>query len=115
METNEMIIQLVSLSVSLLISLMGLFTAFIKAIKNKKWDSLKAALCGFIADAEKLIDKTGSEKKDVVLRWAEEFCEEQGIKFDSDRVSSMIETLIDLTKKVNVNDNSSETKSDTNK
>ena len=100
MSTKE-IVELVILAISLLISFIGLITAFIKAIKTKKWDSLKAALCTFMEEAENLSHLSGQDKKNYVLDKAEKFCAEHGFNFDIDKVSSAIETLIDITKKVN--------------
>ena len=97
----EEIIRLVSLSVSLLISLSGLLMALIKAVKNKKWDSLKVALLDFVQQAEDFVEYTGEQKKQAVMTWAEDFCKKQGMTFDKDRVSEIIEELISFTKKVN--------------
>ncbi len=103
MTTNE-IIRLITLSISLLISLSGLIIAIIKAIKNRKWNDLCSALQNFIIEAEKLTQCNGEEKKCQVLKMAENFCADEGIKFDSQKVEKVIEDLINLTKEVNNKD-----------
>ncbi len=101
----EEIIRIVSLSVSLFISLFGfavtLFKAIINSIKTKKWNRLETAVQGYIKDAEKFVNYSGEEKKEKVLSWATNFCQDNKIKFDKDKISSMIEELVTLTKQVN--------------
>ncbi|MGN1200842.1 MAG: hypothetical protein ACI4R8_01070 [Candidatus Caccovivens sp.] len=103
--TAEEIIRVISLSVSLLISFIGFVITFIKWIKNviktKNWNALKSALKEFITKAEGFVNFTGAEKKEIVLAWATNFCSEQGMKFDSEKVSAEIEDLVTLTKQVN--------------
>ncbi len=100
--SSKEIMELISLCTSLLIPIIGFVTALVKIIKEKNWNILKSNLCEFIIKAEEMVDSTGQEKKNAVLTWAEEFCKEQGIKFDAKQVSSAIEKLIELSKKVNV-------------
>lgn len=99
------IIRIASLSVSLLISVSGFIIALVKgiinSIKTKKWGELTNALQGYISDAEKYINYTGEEKKEKVLSWATNFCQEHGIKFDKDKIGNIIEELVTLTKQVN--------------
>ncbi len=102
--TASEIIQLVSLSASLLASLIGFIIALVKAIKNKKWDLLKDTLQDFISKAEGFTNFTGAEKKAIVLSWASNFCGKQGIKFNENKVGTVIDELVELTKKVNQRD-----------
>ena len=104
--TTDEIIRLISGIASLLIPLIGFITALVKVIKEKRWNILKSALCDFMIKAEEMVGSTGEEKKQAVLKWSKEFCKEQGINFNEDQVSSAIETLINLTKKVNAKDKS---------
>ena len=101
--TVKQICDMIPLTISLLISLFGLITAFVRAQKAKNWENVKAILCDLIIKAESLVGLSGEEKKKTVMSWAEEFCKEQGFDFEADKVSSAIETLLDLTLKVNVN------------
>lgn len=98
------ITEIVSLSISLLIPIIGFVTALIKVIKDRNWNLLKSALCDFVIQAEELVGRTGEEKKSAVLQWAQEFCRKENIKFDADQVSGAIEKLIDVSKKVNKRD-----------
>lgn len=96
------VFELISLCFSLLIPIIGFATALVRVVKDRNWNLLKSAICEFIIKAEETIDGSGQDKKNAVLSWAEEFCQKQNIKFDADQVSSAIETLIDLSKRVNV-------------
>ena len=89
------------LIVSLLVSLVGLISAIIKIIKEKKWNDVKSTLCDFIVKAEESEANSGEEKKNLVLNWAQDFCQKQGYKFDANQVSAAIEKLLDFSKKVN--------------
>lgn len=100
MTTSE-IIQIIGLVIPLLASISGFVIAIIKAVKGKKWKLLEEALKDFITNAETFPNITGTEKKDMVLSWAEEFCNQQGIKFDAVKVGAIIDDFIELTKKVN--------------
>lgn len=102
------IADIVSLSLSLLIPIIGFVTAVIKVIKDKNWNLLKSTLCDFVIKAEESVGSTGEEKKKMVLQWAEEFCHKEKIKFDAEQVSNVIEKLIDVSKKVNKRDVSSQ-------
>lgn len=94
------VVEMTSLCVSLLLAILGFLTAAVKAIKNKKWDALRTALQNFVQQAEEAA-ATGAEKKSMVLAWAQDFCEKEGIEFDADKVEKCIEELIALSKKVN--------------
>lgn len=113
----EEIIRIVSLSVSLLITLVGFVITLVKSIKNaiktKNWDALKSALQGFIAKAEEFSNFSGVEKKEIVLSWASNFCADKGMKFDKDKVDSAIEELVELSKKVNKRDKDIKTENKT--
>ena len=93
--------DLTPLIVSLLASLVGLISAIVKVLKEKRWNEIKSTLCDLIVKAEQMGDMTGEEKKNAVLTWAQEFCSSHGYKFNADQVSSAIETLINFSKKVN--------------
>ena len=99
--SGEEIIKLVSVLISLLVPLTGFITAIVKLIKDKQWNILKSMLCDFMIKAESMENATGEEKKKAVLDWCKGFCQQQGINFNEEQVSKAIETLIDLTKKVN--------------
>ena len=96
------IAEIVSVCVSLTVPIVGFITALVKLIQNKQWNILKSMLCDFMIKAEGMEGATGEEKKNAVLGWCKDFCQSQGINFDEQQVSRAIETLIDLTKKVNV-------------
>lgn len=107
--TPEQITQLISVCVSLAVPIIGFITALVKLIRNKQWNILKSMLCDFMIKAEGMEGATGEEKKTAVLGWCKDFCKSQGISFDEDQVSRAIETLIDLSKKVNANPKAAQT------
>ncbi len=104
----EEIIRVVSLSISLFISLTGFVITLVKsivnAIKTKNWNALRAELQTFISKAEGFEHFTGTEKKEIVLAWASNYCASKGMKFDANKVGTEIEELVALTKKVNQRD-----------
>lgn len=99
MSTKE-VVELISVLVSLLVPLIGFITALVKIIKEKQWNILKSMLCDFMIKAEETFEN-GADKKAAVLKWCENFCRQQGINFNADQVSDAIETLINLSKKIN--------------
>ncbi len=96
----KQVLDIIPLIVSLLMSLVGLISAIVKVVKAKNWNAVKAALCDFMVKAESSAE-TGEGKKQLVLEWVKDFCQQQGYKFDEQQVSSAIEKLIDFSKRVN--------------
>ncbi len=99
--TTKQIFELISLCLSLLVPILAFVGTLVKVIRDKNWNVLKSALCDFVIKAEETFGCTGAEKKNMVLEWAKDFCQKEGIKFDAEQVSSVIEKLIDLSKRVN--------------
>lgn len=96
--------------VGTIVSLLAAFLTFLlKSIKNGKakkflQQTLKITeiLQQLIVVAEKFTNYTGAEKKEFVLTKIEQFSIENNMKFDSEQISQMIDTLVDTTKKVNM-------------
>lgn len=88
--------------------LTGLVTFIVKFVKNEKVKKvlqqtvkITEALQPLIIRAEAFTHYTGEEKKQFVLTAANRFAIENGISFDAERVSALIDELVVTTKKVN--------------
>lgn len=79
-----------------------------KFVKNKKLkkilektEQITKEIIPCITEAEGYTNYTGEEKKKYVMTKLNQFAIEQHLNFDYDKISDKIESLIDLTKKVN--------------
>lgn len=106
MNTFQEVLTVLATAVSLLA---GLFTFLIKFIKNEKvkralQQTLKImeVLQPMIIQAEEFTHYTGNEKKQFVLTRANQYALENKMKFDSDKYSSLIDEIVETTKKVNM-------------
>lgn len=108
MDTLEFIITIVSAAVPLLIAFLTFLVKFIKNEKAKKVlnCTLKLAetIQPLIVEAEKFTHFSGEEKKQYVLTKANQFAIDHKLKFDQEKVSAMIDELVETTKKVNMRD-----------
>ena len=103
MKELEFIIALLS-SLSAIIALaVKLWQTLSSLINEKKYAQLFELVSDAIVEAEEISSLSGDEKKSRVMDAVEKAAESLGIEgFDSERISSLIETIIDVTKKVNV-------------
>lgn len=90
--------------VSIIVAIVSAIISLIYCIKNKKWNKLKAFVQECITTAETMKNFTGEEKKEYVITKANQFAISKGIKFDTEKVSNLIEELVTLTKQVNQRD-----------
>lgn len=81
-------------------TLAGIVSAIRTYIKTKNWNSVKDAVSKYVQEAEKL-DAAGVLKKEIVLAKIRTLCVERRIKFNEQKVSAMIESVVELTKTVN--------------
>ena len=103
MERLEFVIALLS-SLSAIIALaVKLWQTFSSLINEKKYAQLFDLVSEAIIEAEAISSLSGEEKKARVMETAEKAADALGIEhFDAERISYLIETIIDITKKVNV-------------
>ena len=108
----EMLLSLMATGIGFMISL---FTLIIKLSKNKKVRktaeemlSFTEQLSKFVEEAEKFSHYTGVEKKNFVLTKLNRFSIDNHMKFDEEWVSSKVDEVISLTKKVNASENKKE-------
>ena len=103
--------EILTLIGSILPLLIAFLTFLVKFIKNEKAKkvlncTLKLAetIQPLIVEAEKFTHFSGEEKKQYVLTKANQFAIDHKLKFDQEKVSAMIDELVETTKKVNMRD-----------
>lgn len=103
--------EIITLIGSVLPLLIAFLTFLVKFIKNEKAKkvlncTLKLAetIQPLIVEAEKFTHFSGEEKKQYVLTKANQFAIDHKLKFDQEKVSVMIDELVETTKKVNMRD-----------
>ena len=103
--------EILTLIGSILPLLIAFLTFLVKFIKNEKAKkvlncTLKLAetIQPLIVEAEKFTHFSGEEKKQYVLTKANQFAIDNKLKFDQEKVSAMIDELVETTKKVNMRD-----------
>lgn len=103
MEKLEFLIALFS-SLSAIIALgVKLWKTFSLLINEKKYSQLFDIVTKAVIEAEAIYLLSGEEKKDRVMETVQKAAETLGVKeYDSERISYLIESIIEVTKKVNV-------------
>ena len=103
--------EILTLLGSVIPLLAAFLTFLIKFIKNEKAKKILSCtlqiaetIQPLIVEAEKFTHFSGEEKKQYVLTKANQFAIDHKIKFDQEKVSSMIDELVATTKKVNMRD-----------
>ena len=105
--TNTEIIAAILSALAAVVILIGRLWQTVKAlIIEKKYSKLFAVIAEAMIYAESLLGLSGEEKKARVMEMAEEAAKKLGLaELDRERISDLIETIIRLTKKINVTDN----------
>ena len=113
MERIELIITLAATAAPLLAATVTCVVKMVKSVKYGKAERKQRLWAEFaqeaIACVEALKGKsngelTGSTKKEIAMNKVEAACIKNGIPFERDKVSGIIEDIVELTKKVNVRD-----------
>lgn len=81
-------------------TLAGIVSAIITYIKTRNWDTVKRAVNEYVKEAEKL-DGAGVLKKEIVMAKIRTLCANKKIKFNEQKISGLIESVVELTKTVN--------------
>ena len=111
---NVDLILLIVKIAGLVVSVISVLVAFIASMKGGKWKCLAKklqplaeqtnVLMTYISDAEKHSDYDGAEKfSQVLIRYAL-YCMDNGVKFNEEQTTEVINSLVDFTKHVNVTD-----------
>ena len=101
MEWYEIIISILSglaITIPLVVKLVQYVT---KSIKEKNWGNLLALLMSLMAEAEAKFE-AGADKKEYVMAAIESSAKTINYDIDLEEVSSLIDQLCAMTKKVNV-------------
>lgn len=73
-----------------------------EAIKEKNFGSIMKIVLDLIPEAEEKF-KTGKERKEYIMNNIQSLSSTLEYDIDMDKISEMIDTIVDVTKKVNVN------------
>lgn len=108
MELIKQIITIISIALPLLVTTITFLLKFIGSAKSKKaaenLQRVSNIVIPYIEDAEKFLNYTGAEKKEYVMTKATKFAVKNGIPFDDNKISELIEQLVKMTKQVNKRD-----------
>ena len=98
-------LPIVSALLGIVITAIGFIIPLCKSEKAKKVANsalkITEVLKDGIIEAEKFVNYTGAEKKEYVITKANQYAIKNNIDFNEEAVSEEIETLVDLTRKVN--------------
>ena len=72
-----------------------------KSVKEKNWQSMLQIAMNLMAEAETIFD-SGAEKKEWVLSMIKASAKSINYDIDEESLSQLIDTIIGLTKKVNI-------------
>lgn len=104
MERLEFAVALLSSLSAILALLVKLYRTLASLINERKYSELFEMITDSIIEAEAISSLSGEEKKARVMESAEKAADALGIEgFDAERISAVIETVVEVTKKVNVN------------
>lgn len=106
MENLEIIISTASSALGLLIVAVTFIIKFIKALKSKNASEAARLLKEGVEQAVTLVEGidtalSGTTKKELALTKVNQYCIDNGIAFDAEKASALIEEVITLTKTVN--------------
>lgn len=79
----------------------GLIRSVRQNVEEKRWDLLMKKAIGLMITAEDLFE-TGSVKKDYVVVLLKKAAEELDLPYDEEKVSAMIDAMVELSKQINV-------------
>lgn len=105
MQNIEIILSLASATLGFVVTTITFLLEFIKNAKAKKIAEQTVKFCDaiipYIKQAETFINYSSEEKKEYVMTRANQYAQENRLKFNEEFVSQKIEELIALTKDVN--------------
>ena len=105
MENLLTFLPIASAALGLLVTTITFLAKFFKSEKAKRVaeniNKVGNAVLPFIEQAETFLNYSGAEKKQFVLTQANQFALDNKLKFDPELISTKIEELVELTKKVN--------------
>lgn len=103
MEKLDFIITLLSSLSAILALAVKLWQTISNLVNEKKYSKLFDFVADAIVCVEEISELSGEEKKAKVMEMVQNAADELKIEnFDSERISELIESIINVTKKVNV-------------
>lgn len=106
MENLTLILQIIAYVLSSLAIVIPLVVNLVKyvkkAVQEKNWNALVKLILGYIKEAEKNY-ATGADKKEWVMSMAIQSAKEIGFELDEETLSNLIDNIVDMSKKVNIN------------
>lgn len=110
MDKIEVFISIMGTAAPLLAAAVTFFIKLIKSIKDMKEERKQRLWVEFAQAAVKATEAlrakqdgelTGMTKKEIAMNKVAAACSKNGVSFERDKISEIIESIIDLTKKVN--------------
>ena len=101
METLNLILRIVAAVVPMVPLVIALITFVKKSIQEKNWKQMVNLALKLIVEAEGLF-VTGAEKKDYVMKLVKAAAEEINYTVDEKALSDLIDSIVSVTKSVNV-------------
>ena len=99
--TLNIVVQILTTLVTLIPMLVALIKYVRMAIKEKNWNNLLSLILSLCATAEQQYSE-GAEKKRWVMSMVKSSLDSINYEIDDETLSALIDSLIDLTTKVNV-------------
>ena len=100
-ETLQIIVQILATLVTLVPMVYALVKYVVLATKEKNWNKLLSLLLKLCAEAEEQFGE-GVDKKQWVMSMTKSALNSINYEIDDATLSTLIDSLIDLTKKVNI-------------
>jgi hypothetical protein len=100
-QTLQIIVQILTSLVTLIPMVYALVKYVVLATKEKNWNKLLSLLLKLCAEAEEQFSE-GADKKQWVMSMTKSALVSINYDIDDETLSALIDSLIDLTKKVNI-------------
>lgn len=100
-QTLQIIVQILTSLVTLIPMVYALVKYVVLATKEKNWNKLLSLLLKLCAEAEEQFGE-GADKKQWVMSMTKSALNSINYEIDDATLSTLIDSLIDLTKKVNI-------------
>lgn len=100
-QTLQIIVQILTTLVTLVPMVFALVKYVVLATKEKNWNKLLSLLLKLCAEAEEQFSD-GADKKQWVMSMTKSALNSINYEIDDETLSALIDSLIELTKKVNI-------------
>ena len=100
-QTLQIVVQILTTLVTLVPMVFALVKFIVKAVKEKNWNNLLSLVLSLCAEAEEQFT-SGADKKQWVMSMVKSSLDTINYDIDDETLSTLIDSLIALTNKVNV-------------